>query len=151
MTRLRITRIRLFSQYLLYIVIIFCLFLIITNTFSVQSNNNGGTIITASIIGLIALLAAFNEYYSPAIEFDDDNMYLIRKKGIEEIPLKQVTAIKLTSNRVNNSHYWDIHYYSSSNGNNVAEILPKIKNFELFREKVKEKNPEVEIKESIIF
>jgi len=85
------------------------------------------------------------------MEFDEKNMYLVNKKATEEIPLKQVTAIKLTSNRVNKSHYWDIYYYDSSNDNHVVQILPKIKNFTLFRERVKEKNPDSEIKEYITF
>jgi hypothetical protein len=78
-------------------------------------------------------------------------MYLISKQTAEEIPLKQVTAIKLTSNRVNNSHYWDIYYNDGLNNNRIVQVLPKVKNFALFKEKVKEKNPEAEIKESIFF
>ena len=149
MTRLRISRTRPFFKYFLYIVVLFCAALIITNIFFGKSNNSSGTIITASVIGVLAFLAAYNERYASSIEFDDGNMYLISKKDIEEIPLKQVTGIKLTSNRVNNSHYWDVYYHDSSNSNHVIQILPKIKNFALFREKVKEINPEAEIKESI--
>lgn len=151
MTRLKISRTRPFFKYFLCIIILFCLFLIITNAFFGQSNNNGATVVTASIIGIIAFFAAYNEQHTPVMEFDEKNMYLVNKKATEEIPLKQVTAIKLTSNRVNKSHYWDIYYYDSSNDNHVVQILPKIKNFTLFRERVKEKNPDSEIKEYITF
>ncbi len=151
MARLRISRSRPFFKYLLLVVILFCLYLIIVNAFFGHSNTNSSTIITAAIIGIIALFATYNERYAPVIEFDDENMYLSNKTSNEEVPLKQVTAIKLTSNRINNSHYWDISYCDNSDNNYIVQILPNIKNFKLFRERVKEKNPQAEIKDSIFF
>lgn len=148
MNRVGISRSRPLFKYLIYFVILFCLYLITVYTISGRSND---TIIIAGIICVIAIAAAYNEYYTSIIEFDDDNMYISKKRFKDEIPLKQITSIKLSSARVNQSHYWDIRYNDPGNGENSLQILPKFKNFSLFREKVKEKNPGVEITDSVWF
>jgi hypothetical protein len=148
MNRIRISRSRPLFKYLIYFIILFCLYLVIGYTISGRSND---TIIIAGIIGVIAIVAAYNENYTSIIEFDDDNMYISNKRFKDEIPLKQIVSIELSSARVNQSHYWDIKYNDLANGEHTLQILPKSKNFSLFKERVKEKNPSVEITDSVWF
>ena len=113
---------------------------------------DSGTTLTAGAIAVISFIACYREYYSLEVTFDDENMYVANRKFNNTVPLKQITAIKLTSSRIGDSHYWDIYYYDILNNNETTtSILPNYKKFALFKNKVAEKNPEVKITDSIFF
>jgi len=145
MNKTKISRSRPVVKYLAIIIALFCLYIMI------GYRHNIGTLLVAGVIAVISLTAGYQEYYAMTIEVDDENMYVSNRKFSGQIPLEQISAIKLTSNRVNQSHYWDIHYYDSSNNDHVLQMLPKRKEFNTFMDKVKEKNPNVEIKDTIFF
>ena len=145
MNKIKISRSRPVFKYLAIIIALFCLYIMI------MYRHNMGALLVAGVISIISLTAGYQEYYAMTVEFDDENLYLSNKKFSGQISLNQIVAIRLTSNRVNQSHYWDVHYYDSSNGEHIFQILPKKKEFSLFMNKVKEKNPGVEINDSIFF
>ena len=81
------------------------------------------------------------------VEFDSENMYLIRKKDEEIVPLKNVYKIKLTMTRINNHNFWKIGYVDDFGIKRAVRILPgwPRKYFDDFKEQVKSANPEVRI------
>jgi hypothetical protein len=146
MNKITISRSRPLFKYVTFLITLFCLYVVVVNF-----KKDMGTVVAAGVIAILSFIASYREYYAVSIEFDDDNMYVSNKKFNGQIPLKRIAAINLTSNRVNQSHYWDIIYKDAKNDEHTLQILPKNKNFALFREKLKERNPDVEIKDSIFF
>jgi hypothetical protein len=121
-------------------VALFCLYIISRNL------NNGRSALIPGAIAAASLFAAYKAYYASTIEFDDENMYVTNKRFDDVIPLKNVTAVKLTSLQVNQMHFWKICYYDSLNDKQTLSILPLYKGLNLFMTRVEEKNPGAEIK-----
>jgi len=146
MSRIEISRRRPMFKYFAFFVTLFCLYIL-----AQYINKDKGTALIAGVIAVISFLAGYREYYSLVITFDDENMYVTSRKFKSTVLLKQITAIKLSSSRIGNSHYWDIYYYDSLNNETTTSVLPNYKKFALFKNMVLEKNPEVKITDSIFF
>jgi hypothetical protein len=143
MNRLRITRSQPFVKYLMAFIALFCIYII------TRYPTDSQTVLIAGAIAIVCLIIAYRSYYASIIEFDDENMYVRNKRTDDVIPLKNVSGVKLTAMEINRSHFWKICYYDSANDEKAIRILPIYKNLSLFMDKVKEKNPDVEIKDSI--
>ena len=142
MEKFEVSRSLTVYQYLLYAAILFCLFLI------AKSYDNTNLVVSVGIITIIFFVAAYRMYFSSAIEFDLENMYVSNKRGDDVIPLKKVQAVKLTSFRINRENFWKVNYYDNSDIEQTVRFLPVYKNLDPFIEKVKDKNPTVVIKYS---
>jgi uncharacterized membrane protein YdbT with pleckstrin-like domain len=146
MNRIKISRSRPIVKYLAFVVTLFCLYIM-----AMYIGKDTGTTLTGAI-AVIFFIAGYRQYYSLEVTFDDENMYVTNRKFNNTVPLKQITAIKLTSSRIVNSHYWDIYYNDTPDNNETTtSILPNYKQFALFKNKVAEKNPDVKITDSIFF
>ena len=82
----------------------------------------------------------------PSLEFDESNLYEIGKRQKRIIPLVNITTIKLTMTKIGYSNVWKLKYINDEGENKSLRFFPDYTNFELFKEYVKDKNPEVEIK-----
>lgn len=94
------------------------------------------------LIGIILLMS-----HSKKVLFDDQSMYIVTKRSEIVIPLAAITHIKLTSTTVGQARFvWKIIYRNELYEEKIVRILPKRQLFEEFKEKVKEKNAQVEIR-----
>ena len=86
-------------------------------------------------------------YYRPnQIEFDDNQLFIKRKKGEEIVALKDVYQLRSTAWRIGFKKIWKLRYYNR-NGEGNAWFYPRkgASGFEDFVEQVRGKNPKVEI------
>jgi len=114
-------------------------------------HNDGTTIISAGIVGIIAFIIAYRSYYASTLEFDDENIYVSNKRGGDVIPLENVASFKLTSLQINNRHFWKLFYIDDIGADQSIKFLPRFESLDSFIDKVKMKNPKVEIRDSIGF
>jgi hypothetical protein len=142
MNRVRITRSRPVFKYFMILVTLFSLYILASYINDVE------TVLISGAVAATSFIAAYRSYYAAIIEFDDENMYVTGKRSDVTVPIENVASVRLTSIQFNAGHFWEIRYYDSLNDEQTLRLLPKYKNFSLFLEKVKQKNPEAEIKDS---
>lgn len=145
MERSRLTRSLQPFKYVLGIIGLFCLYITIIYL------HNSQTVLVAGPIALISIIGAYKIHYSAVIEFDNENMYLTAIGADDAVPLKQVSAVKLTSFTLNKIHFWKIVYTDNNGDEQSVTFLPVYKSLGLFIDKVKEKNPGAEINSSIFY
>lgn len=145
MERIMLSRDISFYKYIMGFVTLFCIYIMI------MYHNDGRSIIIAGIAGVISFIITYRSYYSSTLEFDDENIYVSNKRGDEDIPLKNVTSFKLTSLQLNNRHFWKLQYTDDIGDEQSIKFLPLYGSLDSFMDKVKMKNPEVEIKNSTGF
>ena len=86
-------------------------------------------------------------YYRPNyIEFDDDHLYIKRKKGEEIVALKDVYQVKSTAWGIGFKKVWKLQYYNR-NGQGKAWFYPSdgALGFGEFVKQLREKNANAEI------
>lgn len=87
-------------------------------------------------------------YYRPLqIEFEDNNLFIKRKKGVEMVLLKDVQLIQKTSFGIGHKSILKIRY-RGYNGDGVAYFYPRNRysNFHEFLKLVQAANPAAEIR-----
>jgi len=131
-------------KYMLGIIGLFCLYITIIYL------HDGQTVLIAGSIAVVTIVGAYKIHYSWVVAFDQEKMYLSGVGFSEEIALKQVSAVKITSFAINKMHFWKIVYTDNDNEERSVTFWPVYKTLGLFIDKVKEKNPAAEIKASII-
>ena len=101
--------------------------------------------ICISAIVCVALYFIFDS--AKKVEFDQNHLFIISKKGEESIPLKNIHGIKLTSYEINNSNMWKIKFTNRSNSYDSVKFLPiyNDNSFEEFKQTVYQANPNVSI------
>jgi hypothetical protein len=112
---------------------------------------DGETVLIAGSIAVIAIGGAYKIYYSWVVAFDQEKMYLSGVGFNEEIALKQVSAVKITSFAINKMHFWKIVFTDNDNEERSVTFWPVYKTLGLFMDKVKEKNPAAELNRSIFY
>ena len=99
------------------------------------------------IFGAAILIFGFSIFYLPdTIEFDDKNMYIMKRGDETIVDLKDIYMVKLTGMRFNYRHMWKIKY--KINGiEKAARFYPDYSSaLDEFTGLVKQKNPVAEIK-----
>jgi len=145
MERSRLSRSLQPFKYILGIIGLFCLYITIIYL------HDGQTVLIAGSIAVVSIVVAYRIHYSAVIEFDNENMYLTAKGAGDEIPLKQVSAVKLTSFTVNRMPFWRVSYTDNNGDEQSVTFLPAYKSLGVFINKVKEKSPAAEINSSIFY
>jgi hypothetical protein len=87
-------------------------------------------------------------YYRPnRIEFDDNYLFIKRKKGEEIVALKDVYLVKSTAWGIGFKTIWKMRYYNR-NGEGTARFYPRKRSqgFGDFVRQLRLKNPKVEIR-----
>jgi len=103
-----------------------------------------------TLIGLIATIAGIYYIIKPRIiRFDDNYLYVCRGKEIKKVPLERIYKIKLTMSKIGLQRVWKIGYTDSHNQSETVRVILRLwnNNFQLFQEKVKEKNPSIRIQD----
>ncbi|BAU52340.1 hypothetical protein [Mucilaginibacter gotjawali] len=145
MERSRLTRNLQPFKYELGFIGLFCLYITIIYLTDYQ------TVLIAGPIAIISIFIAYKIHHSAVINFDNENMYLTAKGAYEEIPLKLVTAVKLTSFTLNKMHFWEIFFTDNNGDGRSVTFFPVYKTLGFFMDKVKEKNPSAETNNSIFY
>ena len=89
----------------------------------------------AAGIAICSITLAYLIHNMSSIEFDDKTMFVSNRRFQEQIFLKNVIEIKLTSGSFNDSHFWKICYFQDTDEKRTIFILPK--NLAHFQENVK--------------
>jgi hypothetical protein len=87
-------------------------------------------------------------YYLPnKVEFDNENIFIKRKKGEERVAIKDIYLVKITAIGIGHKSIWKIKY-SNYNGEGVARFYPRnvSSSFGDFLKLVKAANPKAEFK-----
>ncbi|MCB9359929.1 MAG: hypothetical protein H6587_02960 [Flavobacteriales bacterium] len=144
MERKRISRDLSFHKYvLIFFIVATTIILLAFYLFGAYNLISGSFII---LLFFIAFLLFFN--LNKVVEYDNQNMYILRETQTEIIPLKNILKIKMTMTTLNHSIFWKITYINESGITKNIRILPRIwyQNFKSFREDVKKANKDVIIK-----
>ena len=99
-------------------------------------------------VALLISAAALYYLFSKAkrVEFDEHHLIISSKTHTEVVPLASVLTIKLTMTQINNDNFWKIKYIGNDGTKRAVRILPNRENFEVFKNAVQLKNPQVKIR-----
>ena len=147
MNRTQISRRMAPFKYLMIGGIVFCFYILIK---SPGSPGDKTPLIIALVFITIFSILGYLAYYASTVEFDDEYMYVTNKKFDKTIPLNKITAIELTSATINQSHFWKISY-SDDTADESVRIIPIYEKFNLFTDRVKEKNADVVVGDSVFY
>ncbi|TXB66645.1 hypothetical protein FRY74_00235 [Vicingus serpentipes] len=144
MKRKRISRDLSFHKYTILFCIISTLMTLLAFYLLGAYNLITGTAIVLLFFIVFFLFFSINK----VVEYDNNNMYILKEDKTEVIPLKNILKIKMTMTTLNHSIFWKITYLNESNTTKNIRILPRIwyQNFFSFREEVKKANKNVIIK-----
>tara|TARA_R110001592_G_scaffold95324_7_gene274729 strand:- start:3356 stop:3820 length:465 start_codon:yes stop_codon:yes gene_type:complete len=144
MERKRISRDLSFHKYVLLFLIVATIMILVA--FYMLGAYN---LISGSFIILLFFIAFFLFFsINKVVEYDNQNMYILRETQTEIIPLKNILKIKMTMTTLNHSIFWKITYLDDLGITKNIRILPRIwyQNFKSFREEVNKANKDVIIK-----
>jgi hypothetical protein len=148
MQRQKLSQRTIFSGIILSLIGALYSFFIIRNM-DMEMSGAMGLIFLFLLFG--SLLVALGIYFvldSTLLEFDEEFLYIIKRKETQQIPLANIYKIKRTALNINYSKFWKIEYRDNEGIDKVIRFMPKLfKNVvSNFKEKVKAHNPDVYIK-----
>lgn len=79
------------------------------------------------------------------LAIDSDNLFIAEKKGEKVIPIKNISAIKITQFSVSGGSMWKIKYTENNGKNDFVRFFPN-HNFVALKEIIKAKNANTKIK-----
>ena len=98
---------------------------------------------------LICIPLYFHFDKAKSIEFDEEYLIISTNSIEEKISLKNIISLEKTMAQVNNRDIWKIRYRDKFNNEKSIRIWPRrqYQYFEQFKNKIIEKNPDIEIKD----